>query len=335
MGNPLSEETARGLRRLWFDYLDVFEPVRPKLYRYCLKLSGSVFDAEDLVQDTLLRGFGSIGRADMSPPHDPGGPTRRWYEKPDAYLAQIATNLWIDRRRRAERETLAPEIDSGSEAPRAVVTRSVPAKLYARTAPQERAAIVLKDVFDLSLEEIASVLSTTTGAVKSALSRGREKLESPETMPARNNPASEETIDRFIEAWNSRDRGRLVALLLESVKYEPLGVGGEKGTKNAIWIDVPRGKGVMAERYTIEDELIVAFTFTLEDQKYLAGIERLEEVDGRISRIITYHFCPDTIAAVAREIGIKPWSHGYHQEEETLKRMVAGAELPWGHLPAA
>lgn len=329
MGNPMSEETARGMRRLWFDYLDTFEPVRPKLYRYCLKLSGSVFDAEDLVQDTLLRGFASIGRADLSPPRDPGGPTRRWYDRPDAYLAQIATNLWIDRRRRAERETLMADVDAGSETPRAVVTRSAPARLYERTAPQERTAIVLKEVFELSLEEIASVLSTTPGAVKSALARGREKLEAPETMPARNNPASEQTIDRFIAAWNSRDRGRLVALLLESIKYEPLGVGGEKGTKNAIWIDVPRGKGVVAERFTIEGEPIVAFTFVLEGQKYLAGIERLEEVDGRISRIITYHFCPDTIAAVAREIGIKPWSNGYHQEEETLQRMVAGADLPW------
>jgi RNA polymerase sigma-70 factor (ECF subfamily) len=329
MGNPLSEETARGMRRLWFDYLDTFEPVRPRLYRYCLKLSGSVFDAEDLVQDTLLRGFASIGRADMSPPRDPGGPPRRWYDKPDAFLAQIATNLWIDRRRRAERETLMPEIDAGSEAPRAIVTRSAPAKLYARTAPQERAAIVLKEVFDLSLEEIAALLSTTPGAVKSALSRGREKLEAPETMPTRNNAASEETITHFIEAWNSKDRAKLVALLLESVKYEPLGVGGEKGIKNAIWIDVPRAKNVVAERFTIEGELIVAFTFVLENQKFLAGLERFEEVDGRISRIVTYHFCPDTIAAVAREIGIKPWSNGYHQEEETLKRMVAGADLPW------
>jgi RNA polymerase sigma-70 factor (ECF subfamily) len=335
MGNPMSEETARGMRRLWFDYLDTFEPVRPKLYRYCLKLSGSIFDAEDLVQDTLLRGFGSIGRADMSPPHDPGGPTRRWFEKPDAYLAQIATNLWIDRRRRAERETLAPDVDAGSETQRAVVTRAAPARLFARTAPQERAAVVLKDVFDLSLEEIASVLSTTPGAVKSALVRGREKLESLDPMPSRNPPASEETIDRFIAAWNARDRAKLISLLLESVTYEPLGVGGEKGTKNAIWIDVPRRKGAEAERFTIDGELIVAFTFVLEGQKYLGGIERLEEVDGRISRIITYHFCPDTIAAVAREIGIKPWSNGYHQEEETLQRMVAGADLPWARLPAA
>jgi RNA polymerase sigma-70 factor (ECF subfamily) len=330
MGNPMSEETARGMRRLWFDYLDVVEPVRPKLHRYCLRLTGSIWDAEDLVQDTLLRGFGQIGRADMSPPGDPGGPPRRWFDKPQAYLSQIATNLWIDTRRRAQRETLSAEIEGGAEAPsRPVITKAAGAQLFARTAPQERAAIVLKDVFDFSLDEIATMLSTTPGAVKSALSRGRQKLEEPETVPARNSPASDETVDRFIAAWNTREPNRLREVLLESVTYEPLGVGGERGLKNPIWMSVSVPKGVGAERFTIEGESIVAYTFAIEGHKYLGGIQRLEESEARVSRIVNYYFCPDTIAAVAREIGIKAWSNGYHQDEETLKRMIAGASLPW------
>ncbi len=254
MGNPMTDETARTMRRLWFDYLDAFEPVRPTLQRYCLKLTGSIFDAEDLVQNTLLFGFGSLGRADRAP-HDPDGLSRRWFDKPDAYLAQIATDLWTDRGRRAISETLRSDIEA----------------------------------------------------------------------------VSEKTIDAFIAAWNAKDRVRTISLLLDkSVIYEVLGNGREKGTQNAIWIDTPRRKGVVAERFTIDGELVVAFTFTLEDHKYLAGVERLEEVDGRISRVISYHFCPDTIAAVAREIGIKPWSNGYRPDEETLKRIVAEAELPWG-----
>jgi len=333
MGNPLSEETARGMRRLWFDYLDVVEPIRPRLHRYCLRLTGSIWDAEDLMQDTLLRGFGQIGRADMSPPSDPGGPPRRWFDKPQAYLSQIATNLWIDRRRRAQRETLVPEIDASGETGHAVVTKAAGERLFACTAPQERAALVLKDVFDLSIEEIATMLSTTQGAVKSALSRGRQKLEEAQPLPARNNPASEETVNRFIAAWNTREPDRIRDVLLESVTYEPLGVGGERGTKNPIWMSVAVPKGVAAERFTIEGELIVAYTFAIEGQKYLGGIQRLEESDGRVSRILNYYFCPDTIAAVAREIGIRPWSNGYHQDEETLQRMVAGAGLPWAPNP--
>ena len=330
MGEPLNEETARAMRRLWFDYLDLVEPIRPKLHRYCLKLTGSLWDAEDLVQDALLRGFGQIGRADMSPPHDPGGPSRRWFDKPQAYLCQIATNLWIDNRRRAQREVSAADVDSAADAPRPVVTKAAGTRLFVRTAPQERAAIVLKEVFDFSLDEIATMLSTTPGAVKSALSRARQKLEEPQAVPVRNNSATEETVNRFIAAWNTREPERLKDVLLESVTYEPLGVGGERGLKNPIWLGVSVPKGVSAERFTIEGELIVAYTFVIEGQKYLGGVQRLEESEGRVSRIVNYHFCPDTIAAVAREIGFRPWSNGYHQDADTLARMVAGADLPWG-----
>src|SRR6267154_1375411 len=99
MAEPVTDETARAMRRLWFNYLDTVQPIRPKLHAYCRRLTGSVWDAEDLVQDTLLRGFGAIGRRDdqrvgCSQPGDIGNPR--------AYLFRLATNLWVDSMRRAE-----------------------------------------------------------------------------------------------------------------------------------------------------------------------------------------------------------------------------------------
>jgi len=331
MTDPMTEATAREMRKLWFDYLDTMASSRPKLHRFCMHLTGSVWDAEDLVQDTLLKGFGQIGRCDMSPPPDPGGAPRRWFAKPHAYLAQIATNLWIDRRRRAAREVLVPEVDASIEGlSNPVVTKSTGARLFAHTSPQERAAVVLSDVFDFTLEEIAEMLSTTVGTVKSALHRGRLKLDEPGQMPHRNKPASEETLDRFIAAWNERNIDRIKSVLLESVTYEPQGVGGERGLGDTIWLSVTVPRGVVAERHAIDGESIVAYTFVVKEKKYLGGIQRLEESDdARVSRIINYYFCPETIAHVARGLSFEPWSNGYHQDDETLMRMIANAGLPW------
>jgi RNA polymerase sigma-70 factor (ECF subfamily) len=93
---PLTDQFAQSMRRSWFAYLDVVEPIRPELHRYCLKLTGELWSAEDLVQDTLLRGFGGLGRGDL---HGPGSAVR----SAKAWLFRVASNLWIDAARRTAR----------------------------------------------------------------------------------------------------------------------------------------------------------------------------------------------------------------------------------------
>src|SRR5439155_1448580 len=141
------------LRAAWHRYVDLLAPLRPTLHGYCSRLTGNLWDAEDLVQDTLLRAFGTLGSIF----------TR--IENPRAYLLRTATNLWIDTVRRrgneatalAEQAPLATSIDA--EAAGAV--RDAGTVLLQRLAPQERAAVVLKELFDYRLEEIAEVLATT------------------------------------------------------------------------------------------------------------------------------------------------------------------------------
>src|SRR5258706_5584180 len=86
---PITDETARAMRASWFAYLDTVEPLRKPLHAYGLRLTGNVWDAEDLVQDTLLKEFAMIGRGDL---HGLGSPVAN----PTAYLFRTATNLWID-----------------------------------------------------------------------------------------------------------------------------------------------------------------------------------------------------------------------------------------------
>ncbi|HEV2363841.1 MAG TPA: hypothetical protein VGS12_06530 [Caulobacteraceae bacterium] len=123
----------------------------------------------------------------------------------------------------------------------------------------------------------------------------------------------------------------LVPILLDSVASEPQGVGGERGTRDPIWMNVPAP--VRAERQVVDGVTVVAFTFETRPGRRLGGLERLEEVDGKISRIVNYYFCPETIALAAERLGLRPWSNGYHQDEKTLDRMIAQAELPWARGP--
>ena len=115
-------------------------------------------------------------------------------ENPRAYLLRTATNLWIDTVRRrgneatalAEQAPLATSIDA--EAAGAV--RDAGTVLLQRLAPQERAAVVLKELFDYRLEEIAEVLATTVGAEGRAApwshaaprARGRGRIAAPRSV---------------------------------------------------------------------------------------------------------------------------------------------------------
>ncbi len=328
MPEAMTDETARAMRRLWFEYLDTLAPIRPRLHAYCLKLTGSIFDAEDLVQETLIKGFGAIGRGQLP---SETIPSMR------AYICQIATNAWIDEQRKRARgrnaAELAPNEAAARESP--PLTPSAGAALFERTAPQERAAVVLKDVFDFSLDEIANLLSTSVGAVKSALHRGRVKLEDArEHAPPRLSAASAELIDRFDAAFRARDLAAITALLLESVTYEVQGVGMEIG-RNGQWLTIALGnrdiEGVRSEPRVLDGVLVGCGVLRSGKNEYLVSLVRYEESEGKIARVINYFFCPDTLNYAANALGYLPPRRDYHQDPETLARMIGNARLPWSN----
>ncbi len=204
----------------WRRFLETYEPLRSQLYRYCRYLTRSPWDAEDLAQDTLARAFVTLARMGGQEPAHP----RPW-------LFRIASNLWIDQgRRRREVPAEGPEPAVAAPDPRG--PREAAGTLLITLAPQERAAVVLKDVFDFSLDEIADSLGTTVGAVKAALHRGRGKLaEDPEPEPvAAPVPAA---LDAFCAAFNAGDIDRLTALLLDTAVVEVVGATTQYGPEAA------------------------------------------------------------------------------------------------------
>src|SRR5579872_1731921 len=91
----LSSEVYKGANGAWHQYLRDLIPVRAALYRYCRTLTGNIWDADDLVQEALLRGFGTLGVGQDE------------IKDPRAYLLRIAANAWIDWQRRKAVEATA------------------------------------------------------------------------------------------------------------------------------------------------------------------------------------------------------------------------------------
>ena len=321
MADAVTDETARALRKTWFDYLDAIEPLRAPLHAYGLKLTGNVWDAEDLVQETLMKGFAMIGRGDL---HGPGSPVA----SPRAYLFRAATHLWIDAQRRRARQRAWPADPPASSSPPPEAVRMAGEALFAAAAPQARAAVILKDVFEFSLEEIADALFTTVGGVKSALHRGREALSQSAGVEMSDRPGpSPELVDRFVDAFRAGDVARLTAVLTETCSIEVPGVGGGRGRRGG-WAEASTGHGEVRLRGGVyRGETVILF---FDEQDRLYDVTRIEEADGLVARLIHHCFCPDTVAVVGAELGlpVAPW--GYHQPPEVLVNMIATTTLPWG-----
>ncbi len=305
------------VRAPWRRYLDGLTPLRPALHRYCCHLTGNVWDGEDLAQDALVRVFSLLGKIDAD------------LANPRAYLIRTATHLWIDRIRRRARERGLIEAERmevsdapGSRAPeQATDVREATNELFRLLAPRERAAVLLKDVFDLSLQETASILKTSVGAVKAALHRGRGRLENAdrETPVASPVPPSE-LVEGFVKALGAKDLEALRALCSDELTVELVG-GAEVETfegsraffehAHMVLPQLGFGENPHWESALYEGEPVVLGFRTLDGVEGLNEIHRIEASEGRITRVRCYCFCPDTLRVVGEHLGLRALDRPY------------------------
>jgi len=303
--HPVFEVQAE-VRGPWRKYIDDLRPLRPELFRFCCGLTGNVWDGEDLLQDVLLRVFGNLGKinADLAYPR--------------AYLVRTATNMWIDRIRRAKLERAfveeatddPPPVEDASQV---VDVRAAANSLFLHLAPQERAAVLLADVLDFSLEETASMLKTTSGAVKSALHRGRSRLKAANVAAPAASATPREVVDRFVAALTAKDFEAIRALCLADVTIDMVGGAGFDGYEAGKMV-VEHAHFVMPDwgfgenphwRATVyEGEPIVLGFRTLGGVEGLNEIWRFERGEGGVAKLRLYCFNPDVLAAVAKDLGL-------------------------------
>ena len=316
------------VRASWQRFLDTFEPLRPELYRYCRHLTHNPWDAEDLAQDTMARAFVTLGRLFSDLP------------EPRAWLFRVASNLWIDRVRRAQIELLHREsaqsepVHGELPLPEPQASREAAATLLALLSPQQRAAVVLKDVFEFSLEEIATVLETTPNAVKAALHRGRERLSEP--APRSERGPAPGVLQDFARAFNARDLEGLTALLLETASVEIVGLVTEYGREAPRDRETGSFAGTLSpltndERGGVAPELLEGDLGAIPRCEVVAYHDRwlllfwFEDVRGpvvrtlmtaecegdRIRHLRNYFFSPQVLAEVCDALGLSYRVNGY------------------------
>jgi RNA polymerase sigma-70 factor, ECF subfamily len=225
--------------------LSDLEPYRRQLTAYCYRMLASPQDAQDAVQDTLVRAWRGLGRLE-----DRAG-LRPW-------LYRIATNVCLDmlkgRGRRALPMDLSPasastgwgrgaslEFALGTTRPEATWVQPIPDHLVSspgdpadvavsresirlafiaalqHLVPRQRAALILRDVMSWRANEVAELLETSEDAVNSALRRARSTLAAVnlDAVPTELTEADRELLYRYIDAFERYDVDSLVALLHE------------------------------------------------------------------------------------------------------------------------
>lgn len=318
MSAPKPGNLREDLRASWHAFVDATAPHRAALHAYCRRLTGNLWDAEDLVQDTLVRAHAQWGVT--FPPID----------NPKSYLLRTATNVWIDalRRSRVHDGVMAklanepPRTDVASSPDFSSHVRDAGARALA-LAPQERAALVLKEAFDMSIEEIASLLATTQGAVKSALHRARDHLREGGEGRRRPSPA---LLQAFMDRFNARDVAGLVALMMDTGTAENVGNSVHVGldTRDGLphffgkviagheeWPQSTHYDSARLECATVDEEPVLLMLVTRKGAEALMTAFRLEVDDDRVSRVRAYGFCPDTIRAIGERLNLRTFTGLY------------------------
>ena len=222
------------------------EPYRRELHAHCYRMLGSVHDADDALQDALLRAWRGLGRFEGR------SSLRSW-------LYRIATNACLDLIARRPKRVIPIDhgpADDGSGDLAEPVTETIWVEPYADQALEEglaapearyelresvelafiaalqnlpgtqRAALNLRDVLGFSARESAEALDTTVASVNGALQRGRkaasERLPSQSqqaTLRALGDHGIRDVVERYIDAWERADVDALLALLAEDATF--------------------------------------------------------------------------------------------------------------------
>ena len=215
------------------DRTHVFEQHRARLFAIAYRMLGSVEDAEDLVQETYLRWH----EADVAS-----------VRSPEAWLVAVVSRLSIDRLRRAatEREAYVgnwlPEPVTSGEfegADRATELASDLSMaflvLLERLAPEERAAFLLRDVFDCEYDEIARVLDKSEDATRQIVSRARSRVQRDRPRFPLPEDAKERLLERFLHALHADDQEGVLALLAPDVTLTADGGGKVFASRNVLY----------------------------------------------------------------------------------------------------
>lgn len=274
--------------------------LRPELHRYCARLMGSVIDGKDVVQDTFARAFVALDDLCEVPQLRP-------------WLFRIAHNRALDLlRSRAIRaaepiESALEIADDTKASPVETLMRreamETAVSRFAELPVNQRSVIILKDVLDEPLADIAALLGISVDAVKAHLARGRARLRqiNAQAMPLADARIASATVIRYVRLFNQRDWDGLRALLADDVRLQqsmhpPRSGAADVGMFFTIYA---KSEGLWLRPAWVEGREVIAVFEHRTDPKPIHFMW-LEWRDGRISFIRDYRY----VGYVADDAGL-------------------------------
>jgi len=274
-------ETSITVSKAREEFLLLVDGLRPELHRYCARLTGSIIDGEDIVQETLAKAFYTMGLNLEVPPLRP-------------WLFRIAHNAAIDFLRshgQKYTETRADldDVVGFDDAPDASVVRAALARFLLLPLTQ-RSAVILKDVLGHSLEETAETMGTTILAVKAALVRGRRRLHEEDAEHAATTVAARGDLDRYAALFNRRDWDGVRALIGDECRLDLVSKAQRRGKDVRMYFDRYAKEDVSLRVVMLEGEFALA--------AFVGGSERasyfilLRWEHGRVGSIRDFRYVP-------------------------------------------
>lgn len=286
----MTQQALANVARARDEFLSIVEGIRPELHRYCARLTGSVIEGEDIVQETLAKAFYTLSLSTEIPPLRP-------------WLFKIAHNAALDFLKSHSRRLTEPRADMSDipevdDAPDPFAVRVALSRFLALPVIQ-RSAVILKDVLGHSLEEAAETMETTVMAVKAALVRGRAALRQAEAADVLAKATARADLDRYATLFNARDWDGVRALVGEDCRLDLVSRAQRRGKEVGGYFGRYAKEDVSLRVVRLEGELALA--------AHVAGAEKpsyfilLTWEDGRVGAIRDFRYVP-YIAAEAEYI---------------------------------
>jgi RNA polymerase sigma-70 factor, ECF subfamily len=293
MDDPHAMSAPGPFEARYLAFLETITNLRPSLHRYCARMTGSVLDGEDVVQEALFEAYRKLDQFDDRRPLAP-------------WLFRIAHNRCIDLlrhrnvRNEAEVAVMKPDRVMPVDLPGHEVGRAVE-QLVLGLPPKERACVLLKDVFDYTLEEIADLVDSTVGGVKAALNRGRSKLAAlPEqrTPPQKKNAEMSKLLHLYVERFNRRDWHGLRELIADDARLRVADRFAGRLDDSPYFGNYERLKvpWQMAVGEVDREPVVIMLQQDVNGWTPMSFV-RIEVIDGRIERVADYTHCPWILAA--------------------------------------
>jgi RNA polymerase sigma factor (sigma-70 family) len=274
-------------------FMDLVAEVRPELHRYCARMTGSVFDGEDVVQDTLAKAYYALAEMESPPPLRP-------------WLFRIAHNTAIDFLRRyehrnvdaaADMEVVADMVESPEEQGPDGERVEAALKVFAALPPVQRSALALKDVLSFSLEETAATMGISVAAVKGALIRARANVAAASAPGAAgvSGAVDVERLRRYADLFNARNWDALRTLFGEETRLDVVSRYQRRGRSSAQYFthyaECARLEDLRSEAGWVDGVPVIAM-FRPASSSRPAYFIRLNWCDDRIAQVRDFRYVP-------------------------------------------